>query len=97
VLAAALALSGCIAKAAYDVAALPVHAAGKAADWTTTSRSEADRNRGRALRKRDEKIGELQRSYEHHARDCERGDVRACEDARGDSVRIAQLKADMPG
>ena len=45
-------LPGCVAKAVWDVATLPVKAAGQAADWATTSGDEADRNRGRELRKR---------------------------------------------
>jgi hypothetical protein len=86
-------LSGCVVKAAYDVATVPVHAVGKAVDWTTTSPSEADRNRGRALRKHDEKLGALQRSYQHDAGRCDRGDQRACEAARADSAKIAELDA----
>jgi hypothetical protein len=39
--------------AAWDVATLPVKGAGKVVDWTTTSRDEADRNAGRAIRKAD--------------------------------------------
>lgn len=41
-------LSGC------GLATLPVKATSKAVDWTTTSQDEADRNRGRNERKRDE-------------------------------------------
>ncbi|MET0241723.1 MAG: hypothetical protein ABW184_17665 [Sphingobium sp.] len=50
--AAVLLLPGCVAKAAWDVATLPVKAGAQAADWATTSGEEADRNRGRELRKR---------------------------------------------
>jgi len=49
-----LALSGCISTAKTIVTA-PFNVAGKAVDWTTTSQSEADRNRGRALRKAEER------------------------------------------
>lgn len=48
---AATSLSGCIARAAYDVGTAPIRATSKLVDWSTTSRSEADRNRGRRLRK----------------------------------------------
>lgn len=41
-------LSGC------GLAALPVKATSKAVDWTTTSQNEADRNRGKKERRRDE-------------------------------------------
>jgi hypothetical protein len=42
-------LSGC------SVATLPFKATGKVVDWSTTSQSEADRNRGRELRRDEER------------------------------------------
>lgn len=50
-----IALSGCVARAAYDVATLPVRATSQVVDWTTTSQSEADRNRGRKERKQEQR------------------------------------------
>lgn len=50
----ALLLSGCISTVSSVVTA-PFKVAGKAADWATTSQSEADRNRGRAIRKAEER------------------------------------------
>ena len=47
-----LGLSGCIAKTALDVVTLPVKAASKTVDVMTTSQSEADEKRGRAVRER---------------------------------------------
>lgn len=47
-------LGGCISTVASVVTA-PVRVAAKAADWATTSQSEADRNRGRTIRKAEEK------------------------------------------
>lgn len=47
-------LGGCISTVASVVTA-PVRVAAKAADWATTSQGEADRNRGRAIRKAEEK------------------------------------------
>lgn len=44
-------LPGCVARTAWDVATVPVKAGGKVVDWSTTSREEADRNRGKELRK----------------------------------------------
>jgi hypothetical protein len=55
VLAASLMLGGCVVHTAYDVATLPVRAGSKVVDWTTTSRSEADRNLGRKVRKQRER------------------------------------------
>lgn len=48
-------LPGCVARAAYDVATLPVRATAKVVDWSTTSQSEADRNLGRKIRKQRER------------------------------------------
>jgi hypothetical protein len=50
-LAACLLLPGCIVHTAYDVATAPVRVGSKVVDWSTTSRSEADRNLGRKVRK----------------------------------------------
>ena len=58
---ALLALGGCvvgtIAKTAVDVATLPVKVASAGVDKMTTSQSEADQNRGRAVRKEEERRG----------------------------------------
>jgi hypothetical protein len=48
----ALFLPGCAVKTALDVATLPVKVGAKAVDVATTSKSEADRKRGRELRKK---------------------------------------------
>jgi len=55
VLVASIVLTGCVAHAAYDVVTLPVRAGSQVVDWTTTSRSEADRNLGRKVRKQRER------------------------------------------
>lgn len=47
------ALSGCIVRAAADVVTAPVRAGAQAADWMTTSQDEADRERGREMRKEE--------------------------------------------
>jgi hypothetical protein len=57
----ALGASGCVAKAAWDVATLPVKATGKAIDWTTTSQEESDRNYGRKMRKQEAEEGKQRR------------------------------------
>lgn len=48
---------GCIAKTAWDVATLPVKAAGQGIDWATTSQEESDRNYGKKMRKQEAKEG----------------------------------------
>jgi hypothetical protein len=54
---APICLSGCIAKTAVDIVTLPVKAVGAGVDAVTTSQSEADERRGRALRKQEEREG----------------------------------------
>jgi len=63
------ALGGCVvgtvAKTAVDVATIPVKVASAGVDAATTSQSEADEKRGRALRKQDEERGRQARiTYE---------------------------------
>jgi len=74
ILLSAFLLAGCVSTVGTVVTA-PFKVAGKAADWATTSQDEADRNRGRAIRKAEERA----------RRDCKRaveGDM-----AREDCVR----------
>jgi hypothetical protein len=92
--AAMLTLSGCLAKTALDVVTAPVRVASKAADWATTSQSEADQTRGREIRRREEQLGKLQRSYEKHRRQCEDGSQAACQTARSEYATMQDL---MPG
>jgi uncharacterized lipoprotein YajG len=55
ILTAMMLLSGCLARTAAQVVTLPVKAVGAGVDAVTTSQSEADEKRGRALRKADER------------------------------------------
>jgi hypothetical protein len=77
--AAALLLSGCIARTALDVVTLPVKVASAGFDAVTTSQSEADQKRGREIRLREEKLGKLQREFDKLQGQCLDGDRRACE------------------
>ena len=56
-----LALGGCVvgtvAKTAVDVVTLPVKVVSAGVDAATTSQAEADRKRGRELRKQEEERG----------------------------------------
>lgn len=65
---------GCLAKTAFDVATLPVKAAGKAVDWSTTSRSESDRNHGRKMRKAEAREGRERKHWEQECREHRRDD-----------------------
>ena len=66
--AAALALAGCVSTVAHVVTA-PVRIASWGVDKATTSRSEADRNSGRKMRKEEERRGREERK---RAREAER-------------------------
>jgi len=83
-------LAGCLGTVA-DVVTAPVRVAGKAVDLATTSQSEADAKRGRDLRKRDERLGELDRKLERETRRCRKGDDDACRDADDLRDEIAAL------
>lgn len=88
------ALSGCaLASAATTVVTAPVKIASKAADLATTSQSERDEKRGRELRKREERLGKLERDYGKQSAKCEAGDSEAC--ARRDAA-YAEMQALMP-
>ena len=92
----AFALSGCLAKTAFDVATLPVRAASKGVDLATTSQSEADEKRGRELRRREEQLGKLERRYDSEMRECSDGDRRACDRARKTYAEIQVLLPSVP-
>jgi hypothetical protein len=77
----ALLLGGCLASTALDIATAPVRVVAQTADWATTSQDEADRARGREIRHREERVGELQRDYDDLAEECAEGDDKACREA----------------
>ena len=60
-----LPLSGCVASAAKTVVTAPFKVVGKAVDLATTSQSEADENRGRKMRKEEEKARKQARKERH--------------------------------
>lgn len=90
----AIALQGCLAKAAVSAVTLPVKVASRGVDLATTSQSESDQNRGREIRKREERLGDLGRDYDRQAERCADGNDEACEKAQ--EIR-AEMKALMPG
>lgn len=73
-------LGGCVG-AVKSVVTAPVKAVGQVADWTTTSQDEADRNRGRALREREEGLGQLSRQRDKAAKKCRDGNHQQCQRA----------------
>jgi hypothetical protein len=96
VAAAAFALQGCLARAALDVATLPVKVASKGVDLATTSQSEADQNRGREIRQREERLGRLRRTYDRQMNDCQDGSRRACDNARETYAEMQVLLPSIP-
>lgn len=57
----ALALPGCLAKTALDVATIPVKVASAGVDAVVTTQAEADQKRGRQIRKQEECVGKEDR------------------------------------
>lgn len=95
-LVAPLVLGGCLAKTALDVATAPVKIASRGVDLATTSQSEADEARGRELRRREARLGSLERDYGRQLKDCEGGDEQACEQARATYNEIQQVLPTVP-
>ena len=93
---ASFALSGCLAKTAFDVATAPVRVVSKAADLATTSQAEADQKRGREIRKREERLGQLQREREKAEKRCLSGDRRACDQVSAINAEMHILMPQVP-
>ena len=93
---AAFALSGCLAKTAFDVATAPVRVVSKGVDLATTSQSEADEKRGREIRKREERIGQLDRKREKLEKRCLQGVRRACDEAASVNAEMRALLPQVP-
>jgi uncharacterized protein YceK len=85
-------LAGCVS-AVKTVVTSPVKAVGQVADWSTTSQDEADRNRGRELRKREEQMGKLARQRDKAVEKCRDGDEEQCRRAEVLDHEIEALMA----
>lgn len=94
---ATFALNGCVAQMAADVVTAPFKIVGKGVDIMTTSQSEADENRGRALRKHEEKMGKYTRKRNDAMEDCQDGDKGACRDVEKYDRKIAELRYEQIG
>ena len=97
---AALLVCGCTA---MDVVTLPVkvaktgvNAVGAGVDAVTTSQAEADQKRGRQIRRREEKLGKLQREFDKQQAKCIDGDSRACRKQVEISSQMAALAPSVP-
>ena len=93
---AAVALQGCLAKTALDVATAPVRVGSKAVDLATTSQSEADEKRGREIRKLEERLAKLDRRLRSQENDCLEGDDKACRDAVSTRREMDELMPTVP-
>lgn len=84
--------TGCVADVVADVVTAPVKIVGKGADLLTTSQSEADEKRGRALRHRDERLGKLSRDRDDYGQKCaKKGKEDDCRRAAEADVEIREL------
>ncbi len=94
---AVLLLPACgVAGAAMDIATAPVRVVktgSTVVDVITTSDSERDQKRGREIRQREERLGELDREYRKQSARCERGNDEACRKA---DRAYAEMRALMP-
>jgi hypothetical protein len=61
-------LSGCVVQTAATLVTLPVKVVGAGIDAATTSQAEADRKRGREIRKAEERAGREARRAERERR-----------------------------
>lgn len=75
-------LNGCLAA---EIITAPI-------DAVTTTQSEADEDRGRALRERDKKLGSLSRRRSDALKDCDKGRQSRCDDADALEREIAKLQ-----
>lgn len=94
--AASLTLSGCLVRTASKVVAAPVSLASGAVDKVTTSQSEADQNRGREIRKREEKLGKLEREYRKERNKCDNGNRSSCARAAEINEEIQEILPTIP-
>jgi TolA-binding protein len=84
-------LQGCVTSLVKEVVTAPVKVVSKTADVLTTSQSEADEKRGRAIRKKEERLGKLSRKIEEAREKCEDGDKESC---KQQEVLEAELEAE---
>ena len=74
--------------AILGVVTAPVRVGSKAVDLATTSQSEADENRGREMRRSEERLGQLERHHNRHAQQCAQGNGRACALAEAERAEL---------
>ncbi len=79
---------GCVASVVADVVTAPVKIVSGGVDLLTTSQSESDEKRGRALRHRDERLGKLSRVRDEYGKKCaKKGKEQDCRRAAEAEIR----------
>ena len=91
-----LALSGCGVGTVVKVVTAPVRATGKAIDLATTSQSESDENRGRKLRKLEERYGQLERDYRKEGARCADGREQSCARQQAILTEMQEIRPQLP-
>jgi hypothetical protein len=89
-------LSGCVASTLASVVTAPVKIASSAVDMATTSQSEADEKRGRDVRRREERLGQLDREYRKQSDKCAEGNADACAKRDAAYAEMEQLRPTVP-
>ena len=85
-------LGGCVASMVADVVTAPVKIVTGGVDLLTTSQSESDENRGRAMRQREEKLGKLSRERDEYGAKCKKkGKEDDCRRAAEADAEIREL------
>lgn len=88
---ACILLSGCVSLVS-DVVTAPIKVVSKTADVLTTSQSESDENRGREMRKREERLGKLARQRDKAREKCDDGNQESCSRAAELDDQIASAQ-----
>ena len=90
-----LLLGGCVS-ALVNVATAPVRLTGKAIDLATTSQSESDENRGRALRRLEQRYGKLEREYRKETARCDEGRAQSCARQQAIMAEMEEIRPQLP-
>lgn len=95
IVAAPILLGGCVANMVADVVTAPVKIVSGGVDLMTTSQSESDEKRGRAMRQREEKLGKLSRERDEYGAKCrKKGKEDDCRRAAEADAEIRELLND---
>ena len=93
--AAPIFLGGCVANMVADVVTAPVKIVSGGVDLMTTSQSESDEKRGRAMRHREERLGKLSRTRDEYGAKCrKKGKEDDCRRAADADAEIRELLND---